>query len=113
MRQAVAAVAAEVGVEAAVTIENDSPPVAFDPDCVAAVARSADALGFSSTEIVSGAGHDACYVAGHCPTSMIFVPCDDGLSHNEAERISAEQAERGASVLLGAVLAMAEADDAH
>lgn len=113
MRQAVAVVAAEVGVEAAVTIENDSPPVAFDPDCVAAVARSADALGFSSTEIVSGAGHDACYVAGHCPTSMIFVPCDDGLSHNEAERISAEQAERGASVLLGAVLAMAEADDAH
>jgi len=54
--------------------------------------------------MVSGAGHDACYVALHSPTSMIFVPCDDGLSHNEAENISPEQAERGASVLLGAVL---------
>ena len=53
--------------------------------------------------MVSGAGHDACYVALHVPTSMIFVPCDDGLSHNEAENISAVQAERGASVLLGAV----------
>jgi len=57
--------------------------------------------------MVSGAGHDACYVAAHAPTSMIFVPCDDGLSHNEAENISLDQAERGASVLLGAVLRIA------
>lgn len=113
MRQTVEAVAAGIGVEASVTIENDSPPVAFDADCIAAVTHSVEALGFTNTEIVSGAGHDACYVAGHCPTSMIFVPCDDGLSHNEAERISPEQAERGASVLLGAVLTMAEADNAN
>ena len=54
--------------------------------------------------MVSGAGHDACYVANCGPTSMIFVPCDGGVSHNEAENITSEQAERGASVLLGAVL---------
>ena len=57
--------------------------------------------------MVSGAGHDACYVAEHVPTSMIFVPCDDGLSHNEAENISPDQAERGASVLLNAVVEVA------
>lgn len=111
MRAIVASVSAETGVEAKVTIENDSPAVAFDPSCIAAVQSSADQLGFSNTEIVSGAGHDACYVAAHCPTSMIFVPCDDGLSHNEAESISPDQAERGASVLLGAVLTMAGAGD--
>ncbi|MEM9566341.1 MAG: M20/M25/M40 family metallo-hydrolase, partial [Actinomycetota bacterium] len=53
--------------------------------------------------MISGAGHDACYVAAHHPTAMIFVPCEDGLSHNEAEAITADQAAAGASVLLGAV----------
>lgn len=97
--------ACEVGVE--VTRRNDSPPVHFDENCVAAVESSVADLGFSATRLVSGAGHDACYVALHGPTSMIFVPCADGLSHNEAESITKEQAERGASVLLGAVLAQA------
>ena len=87
-----------------ITIDNHSPPVQFGEQCVSAVERGARSLGLSSQRIVSGAGHDACYVAGHVPTAMIFVPCDDGLSHNEAENISEEQAEAGASVLLHAVL---------
>jgi N-carbamoyl-L-amino-acid hydrolase len=61
-------------------------------------------------EIVSGAGHDACNIAAVAPTSMIFVPCDGGLSHNEAENISAEQAANGANVLLHTILAAATAD---
>ncbi len=87
-----------------ITIDNHSPPVQFAEQCVSAVERGARSLGLSSQRIVSGAGHDACYVAGHVPTAMIFIPCDDGLSHNEAENISEEQAEAGASVLLHAVL---------
>ena len=109
MRSIVADVAAATGVEPTVVKQNDSPPVTFDAACVAAVDDATRELGLTATRMVSGAGHDACYVAEHCPTSMIFVPCDDGLSHNEAENISPEQAERGASVLLGAVLRMAEA----
>ncbi|MEM8922158.1 MAG: Zn-dependent hydrolase [Actinomycetota bacterium] len=107
MRAIVAEVAERTGVGAVVARGNVSPPVAFHPDCINAVDEATRALGFSATSMVSGAGHDACYVAEHCPTSMIFVPCEDGLSHNEAERITPEQAERGASVLLGAVLRLA------
>jgi len=95
------------GVESAITVDNDSPPVQFDETCTAAVESAVVGLGFSHQRMVSGAGHDACYVARHAPTSMIFVPCDDGLSHNEAENISPDQAERGASVLLNAVLEVA------
>ncbi len=106
-REAVETAAERHGVRSAITVDADSAPVAFHPDCIGAVERSADAIGLSHQRIISGAGHDACYVALHVPTSMIFVPCDDGLSHNEAENISAQQAEQGASVLLGAVRAMA------
>ena len=91
------------GVRSSIQIDADTPPVVFDDMCIDAVERSAEALGFTHRRMVSGAGHDACHVASHCPTSMIFVPCDDGVSHNEAENISAEQAEKGASVLLGAI----------
>ena len=107
MRTAVDDACTRHGVTSVIQIDADSPPVKFDGDCIAAVEASADALGLTHQHMVSGAGHDACYVASHCPTSMIFVPCDDGVSHNEAENISADQAEKGASVLLGAVRAMA------
>jgi N-carbamoyl-L-amino-acid hydrolase len=107
MRAVVRSVGDTTGVEATVTLENDSPPVGFDSDCVEAVRGAADRLGLTSTSMVSGAGHDACYVATRVPTSMIFIPCENGLSHNEAESISPEQAEQGASVLLGAVRSMA------
>jgi N-carbamoyl-L-amino-acid hydrolase len=86
-----------------------SPPVAFDPDCVAAVRDGAAALGLSAREMVSGAGHDAVYMARVVPTGMIFVPCKDGISHNEAEYAAPEACVDGADVLLHAVLARANA----
>src|SRR5436190_19096710 len=69
----------------------DQPPVRFDPDSVASVRRAAALSGFSAREIVSGAGHDAAYVSRVAPTAMVFVPCRDGISHNEAEFTSKEQ----------------------
>ena len=107
MREIVADACAAHGVTSAIAVDNDSPPVAFSEDCVAAVETAVSELGFTHQRMVSGAGHDACYVAEHVPTSMIFVPCDDGLSHNEAENISPDEAERGASVLLNAVVEVA------
>jgi len=79
----------------------------FDPSCVELVRQGAAKLGYSAREIVSGAGHDAVYVARHVPTAMIFTPCKDGLSHNEAESIQPEEAEAGCQVLFEAVLARA------
>jgi N-carbamoyl-L-amino-acid hydrolase len=83
----------------------DQPPVAFDAECVAAVRGAAEASGFKVRTMVSGAGHDAAYVAGVAPTAMVFVPCRGGISHNEAEFSSQEQCAAGAQVLLQAVLA--------
>jgi beta-ureidopropionase / N-carbamoyl-L-amino-acid hydrolase len=86
-----------------------APPVAFDPDCVAAVRQAAAELGLTARDIVSGAGHDAVYMARVVPTAMIFVPCKDGISHNEAEYASPEACADGANVLLHAALARANA----
>ncbi len=83
------------------------PAQPFDPACVALVREAATRLGYPAREIVSGAGHDAIFVAPHVPTAMIFTPCRDGLSHNEAESIEPEQAEAGCQVLLEVVLARA------
>lgn len=82
----------------------EAPGVDFDNDCVEAVRSAVDTLGYSHRDIVSGAGHDACNVAAVVPTSMIFIPCEGGLSHNEAEAITSGQAETGANVLLQAML---------
>jgi len=82
----------------------DQPPVRFDAGCVDSVRRAAAQSGFSSREIFSGAGHDAAYVSRVAPTSMIFVPCRNGISHNEAEFSAKEQCAAGAQVLLQAVL---------
>jgi len=79
-------------------------PVAFDKNCVAAVRNAAGKLGYSHRDIVSGAGHDACWINRVAPTAMIFCPCVDGLSHNEAEDISKEWAAAGTDVLFHAVL---------
>jgi len=83
-------------------------PVAFDPGCVEAVRRAAKRFGYSHRDIVSGAGHDACYLARVAPTSMVFTPCVDGLSHNESEDIKQEWSTAGANVLMHAVLEKAE-----
>jgi beta-ureidopropionase / N-carbamoyl-L-amino-acid hydrolase len=84
------------------------PPVAFDPACVDAVRRAAQRFGYSHRDIVSGAGHDACYLARVTPASMVFTPCVDGVSHNEAEDIKQEWSTAGANVLMHAVLEKAE-----
>lgn len=109
MRAIVAGASEDTKVGHNIRVDNDSPPVAFADNCITSVRNATAALGYESTEIISGAGHDACYVALHCPTSMIFVPCEGGLSHNEAELITQDQASKGASVLLGAVLEVANA----
>ncbi|MBV8911910.1 MAG: Zn-dependent hydrolase [Acetobacteraceae bacterium] len=101
------ALARECGVELNLTELFRIPAQPFDPACVDLVRQAASRLGYSAREIVSGAGHDAVYVAQHVPTAMIFTPCKDGLSHNETESIEPEQAEAGAQVLFEAVLARA------
>lgn len=82
----------------------DSPPVEFDAECVDAVRESAKKTGHPMRKIVSGAGHDAVYVSRIAPTAMIFIPCKDGISHNEIESATLEHVGAGASVLLEAVL---------
>jgi beta-ureidopropionase / N-carbamoyl-L-amino-acid hydrolase len=83
-------------------------PVPFDPDCVASVRAAAQRFGYSHRDIVSGAGHDACYLAKVAPTSMVFVPCVGGISHNEIEDATPEWIEAGANVLLHAMLERAQ-----
>jgi len=92
--------------DCAVTIEKiwHSAPVTFDAACVQAVEHAATSLGARHRRIVSGAGHDAVYLARTCPTAMIFTPCLGGISHHPAEFITPEQAALGANVLLHAVL---------
>lgn len=80
------------------------PVTAFDTDCVSAVRKAAEKLGLSHRDIVSGAGHDAVYMARVAPTAMIFTPCIGGISHNEAEDMTKDWAAAGGSVLLHAVL---------
>jgi N-carbamoyl-L-amino-acid hydrolase len=101
------ALAAACGVKLELTELFRIPAQPFDPACVDLVRRGAAQHGYSTREIVSGAGHDAVYVARHVPTAMIFTPCKDGLSHNEEESIEPEEADAGCQVLFAAVLARA------
>jgi N-carbamoyl-L-amino-acid hydrolase len=87
----------------------DSPPVHFHPDCIEAVENAAREAGYGCRRLVSGPGHDSAYTARHVPTSMIFIPCKDGLSHNEEESAEPDDLTAGAEVMLRAVLAMARA----
>jgi N-carbamoyl-L-amino-acid hydrolase len=81
----------------------DSPPVKFDVECVDAVRESAKQGEHPLQEITSGAGHDAVYVSRVAPTAMIFIPCKDGISHNEIESATPEHVGAGTSVLLEAI----------
>jgi N-carbamoyl-L-amino-acid hydrolase len=83
----------------------DSPPVRFDPDLVSTVREAARASGQPYRDITSGAGHDAVYVSRVAPTAMIFIPCKDGISHNEIESAEPAHVAAGAQILLQAVLA--------
>lgn len=104
LRDAVAAAAQRGGLDVKLEQIFDSPPVAFDPACVAAVRGAAERLGYRHRNIVAGAGHDACNMARIAPAAMIFTPCVDGISHNEAESISPTWATAGTDVLLQAVV---------
>ncbi|MBI1493141.1 Zn-dependent hydrolase [Halocynthiibacter styelae] len=93
-----------IGVDFKCEIVGQFNPPAFDEKCVGAVRDAAQRLGYSHMDIISGAGHDACWINDVAPTAMIMCPCVDGLSHNEAEEISKEWATAGADVLLHAVV---------
>jgi len=99
---------ARLDVSFASEIVGQFDPPAFDETCVAAVRNAAKRLGYSHMDIISGAGHDACWINSVAPTAMIMTPCVDGLSHNEDEDISIEWATAGTDVLLHAVLETAE-----
>jgi len=101
---------ANQGLEGDIRCVWEAPGVVFDPNCVEAVRQATTALGYAAMEMVSGAGHDSCNLADVVPTSMIFVPCAGGLSHNEAEDALPSDVESGANVLLHAMLSLAGAD---
>jgi len=103
-----AAICAELGVGCAVEAVGHFDPVTFDPVLVGRVRAAAEKLGYSHMNLISGAGHDACWAAKVAPSTMVMCPCVDGLSHNEAEEISREWASAGADVLLHAVVETAE-----
>jgi len=107
-REGAAKIAADMGLEVEFEKVGGFDPVKFDEGCVAAVRRAAERLGYSHMDIISGAGHDACWINRVAPTAMVMCPCVDGLSHNEAEEISKEWATAGADVLMHAVLETAE-----
>ncbi|WP_052257630.1 Zn-dependent hydrolase [Leisingera sp. ANG-DT] len=101
---------AQVGAEKDAKVELEmiwhNPPVRFDTACVDAIETAAEAQKLPYRRMVSGAGHDACQVARKVPTAMVFVPCRDGLSHNEAEWAEPEHLEAGCNVLLQAALTL-------
>ena len=95
---------AQTGLPVKIEPVSTYPAQPFHPDCVAAVARAAQRLGYSHMPTVSGAGHDAIYAARLAPAGMIFIPCKDGISHNEIEDAQPEHISAGANVLLQVML---------
>ena len=98
----------QLGVGCSVEAVGHFDPITFDPVLVGRVREAAEKLGYSHMNIISGAGHDACWAAKVAPATMIMCPCVGGLSHNEAEDISKDWATAGADVLFHAVLETAE-----
>jgi N-carbamoyl-L-amino-acid hydrolase len=104
IRAVAARLGAESGLSIVITPVSSYPAQPFDADCVDAVARAAEKLGYSNMPVVSGAGHDAIYMARLAPAGMIFIPCKDGISHNEIEDAKPEHITAGCNVLLHAML---------
>jgi N-carbamoyl-L-amino-acid hydrolase len=107
LRDAAATIARDLGLECDLQQVDHVPASRFDLNCVDSVRAATRALGYPHREMVSGAGHDAIYIARVAPTSMIFVPCKDGISHNEIEDARPEHLEAGANVLLHSILTRA------
>lgn len=108
VEEAAGKIAADLGLECEIEAVGHFDPVTFDPELVETVRSTAKKMGHSQMDIVSGAGHDACWINRVAPTVMIMCPCVDGLSHNEAEKIYPEWAAAGANVLLHSALETAE-----
>jgi N-carbamoyl-L-amino-acid hydrolase len=104
LREVSKRIAEELGLDMKFEQIWHSPPVPFNKECVDSVRNAAEAAGYSHRDIVSGAGHDACYISRVAPTAMVFVPCEDGISHNESENAKPEHLAAGCNVLLQAVL---------
>ncbi|OCX64499.1 Zn-dependent hydrolase [Thioclava sp. SK-1] len=104
IERAAEAICEDLGVGCTVEAVGHFDPVTFAPDLVEAVRTAAQRLGYSHMDVVSGAGHDACWAAKIAPATMIMCPCVEGISHNEAEEISPQWAAAGTDVLCHAVL---------
>jgi N-carbamoyl-L-amino-acid hydrolase len=104
IRGVAARLSAESGLPIDIKLVTSFPATEFHADCVDAVARATQALGYSHMQAVSGAGHDALYMAKLVPAGMIFIPCKDGISHNEIEDAQPEHITAGCNVLLHAML---------
>ena len=107
MRTAIDKISTETKTSAIVETIWHSPAVEFDQGCISAVRAGVEKTGKDYMEMVSGAGHDSVYISRVAPTAMIFVPCKDGISHNEAEDAKPEHLETGANVLLNAIIELA------
>ena len=104
LRAGIEKITGEIGLEYELEQIFYVKPVKFDESCVAAVRDGAEAFGYEARGIVSGAGHDACYMSKVAPTAMVFVPCIDGISHNEVEDAKPEWITAGGNVLLRAIV---------
>jgi len=104
LREQSDAIATEMGLGIEIEIVGAYDPIEFNQDCVRIVRESAERLGYKHRDLISGAGHDACWINRVAPTCMVMCPCVDGLSHNEAEEITPEWSAAGANVLFQAVL---------
>ncbi|WP_374661135.1 Zn-dependent hydrolase [Inhella sp.] len=104
IRAVAARLSSSTGLAIEITPVSSYPAQPFHPDCVSAVREAAQQLGHSHMDAVSGAGHDAVYMARLAPAGMIFIPCKDGISHNEIEDAQPEHISAGADVLLQVML---------
>ena len=111
LRAGAKTIADEIGLGMEIEQVGGFDPVEFDKDCVSAVRSAAERLGYSHRDLVSGEGHDACWINRVAPTAMVMCPCVDGLSHNEAEEISQDWAAAGTNVLFHAVVETAQIVD--
>ena len=107
MRREFDAIADRHGCRYELTVFWVSPATPFDRECVDLVRKGAAQGGYSHRDMISGAGHDAVYMARKVPTAMIFVPCEGGISHNESENADPEDLAAGCQVLLDSMLARA------
>jgi N-carbamoyl-L-amino-acid hydrolase len=108
LEKSVAEICEKIGLTYQIEEVGAFDPVSFDEACLSTIRQATERLGLTHRNIISGAGHDACWINQVAPSAMIMCPCVDGLSHNEAEDISKEWAGNGADVLLHAALETAE-----